>query len=485
MKNLQPRCPMKKKPNKYIFSLLPVFVLWCVMVASCGNSPVGSAVERVPSLPDTLRVGTLYSPTTYFIYRDEPMGYEYDMVKQYAELHKMPIKLTVASSFPNLLALLDSNKIDLIACRVPMTSDFKDEVRFCGPVNVTSQVLVQKIRKKSGDKYIEDVTDLVGRDVYVEQGTKYYQRLLNLNDEVGGGINIHSISADTLVARDLIEMVAEGEVPLTLTDGDLAMLEKTYYNDIDISVAVSLEQKSAWAVSKDNLVLAKSIDEWSKNIGDNKEVQEIHRRYFEIIKNNKEAESADVSGAYGKMMLNATTISEYDALFRKYAPDLGWDWRLLAAVAYEESRFDNSATSWAGAAGVMQIMPRTAALNGLPTSQIRDPERNIATSVKIFKTLDNMLAKRVTDPRERLKFVLAAYNAGQGHVFDAMALADKYGMNNGVWDSNVRDAMLMKSRQEYYTDPVVRHGYFHAKETVAYVDHVLKNFEYYKSHAPA
>lgn len=476
----------------HISGVMSAVILWCLSAVSCAGSSGSQETAKAPAtLPDTLRVGTLYSPTTYFIYRDEPMGYEYDMVKQYAESHRLPMKLVVAPSFHTLVEMLDSGRIDLVACRVPMTSDFKNQVRFCGPVNVTAQVLVQKTVKEAGDKYVDNVTGLIGRDVYVETGTKYFQRLENLNEEVGGGINIHALASDTLVARDLVEMVAEGEVPLTVVDGDIAMLEKTYYNNIDVSVAVSLEQKSAWAVARNNEVLANSIDKWSRTIADNKEVKEIHRRYFEMAKNpyggsgGNATGSSAASGASGARMMNSTTISQYDNLFRKYAPQIEWDWRLLAAVAYEESRFDNSATSWAGAAGVMQIMPRTAAVNGLPASQIRDPERNIATSVKIFKVLDNLLMKSVPSPGERLKFVLASYNAGQGHIFDAMALAEKYGMNKRVWDSNVRDALLMKARQEYYTDPVVRHGYFHASETVSYVDRVMQTYDYYKTHAPA
>ena len=474
-----------------ISCLMPAVILMCLLAASCGSSSQQKEMKTpVASMPDTLRVGTLYSPTTYFIYRDEPMGYEYDMVKQYAESHSLPMKLVVAPSFHTLVEMLDSGKIDLLACRVPMTSDFKNQVRFCGPVNVTAQVLVQKNARESGDGYVDNVTGLVGRDVYVETGTKYCQRLENLNEEVGGGINIHALASDTLVAHDLVEMVAQGEVPFTVVDGDIASLEKTYYHNIDVNVAVSLEQKSAWAVAKDNEVLANSIDKWSRTIGDNNEVKEIHRRYFEMAKNPFDDDDGIAVGSSGAVsngarMIDATTISQYDAFFRKYAPSIDWDWRLLAAVAYEESRFDNSATSWAGAAGVMQIMPRTAALNGLPASQIRDPERNIATCVRIFKILDDLLRKKVPSPDERLKFVLASYNAGQGHILDAIALAGKYGMDNRVWDSNVRDALLMKSRQEYYTDPVVRHGYFHAKETVSYVDRVLRTYDYYKAHAPA
>ena len=430
---------------------------------------------------DTLRVGTLYSPTTYFLYRDEPMGYEYDLAKKYAESNGLVLSLTVAANFPELIALLDSGKIDLMAYPVPMTSEYMNKVLFCGPINLSSQVLVQNVSTKGSEEFIKDVTELVGRDVYVEEGSKYLQRLKNLNTELGGGINIKVIDNDTLVSRDLIEMVAHNEIPRTIVDGELAMLEKTYYKGLDIGVSVSLEQKSSWAVAKGNEILADNINKWSDTISENRDVLEIHRRYFEMEK-NYEGQSLRSSG---KRMLNPSVISQYDALFKKYAPEIDWDWRLLAAVCYEESRFDNTVTSWAGAGGIMQIMPRTAEMNGLPVSEIRNPEKNIATSIKIFKTLDRLFSKYVSDRDERLKFVLAAYNAGQGHVIDAIALAEKFGKEKNYWEGNVRETILLKSRPEFYSDPVVKNGYFRAAETVAYVDRVLESYNFYKTHAPA
>lgn len=458
------------------------FVLAACGIMSCKTSASREDNPAAASLPDTLRVGTLYSPTTYFIYRDEPMGYEYDMVRQYAESQGMALELTVAPNFQSLVELLDSGKVDLLACRVPMTSDYKDRILYCGPEAVTSQVLVQKISTEGPG--VKDVTELIGKEVYVEEGTKYLQRVENLNEELGGGIDIHAMEEDSLVARDLVEMVAQGDVPFTVVDRDIAMLEHTYYSDIDYSVSVGMEQRSAWAVAKDDTLLARSIDKWSRSAGEKPETKEIHRRYFELSKNNasrQEVSSSSGSGSYRKMQ-DSKTISEYDAYFRKYAHEIGWDWRLLAAVAWEESRFDNSVTSWAGAGGVMQIMPRTAQQNGLPPGELRNPERNIATSVKIFRALDSLLKKKVPDKDERLKFVLAAYNSGQGHILDAIALAGKYGMDASSWHGNVREALLLKSDPKYYSDPVVRSGYFRGGETVSYVDRVLDTFIYYKKH---
>ena len=470
----------------HIILLSLISLVWVTGVSSCKKeaktTQINGTENKKENTTDTLKVGTLYSPTTYFIYRDEAMGYEYELAKQFAESEGMTIEMTVAPEFPALLKMLKSGQIDLIAARVPMTAEYNGEVRFCGPEDQTRQVLVQKAEGNGTSEFIDDVTELIGKYIYVEKDSKYYARLENLNEEIGGGIRIQVYEADSIVTRDLIEMVARGDIPYTISDNDIALLEKTYYPNIDVDLVVSLEQKSSWAVASDNAALAEKIDNWCRDIDSNKEVQSIHRRYFEL---SKSTTAETYGGSSGKRMIDASTISQYDGLFRKYADDINWDWRLLAAVGYEESRFDNSVTSWAGAAGVMQIMPGTAAANGLPASEIRNPERNIATSAKIFKTLDNMLLKSVPNPEERLKFVLAAYNAGIGHVYDAISLAEKYGKDKGAWEQNVREALLMKGRPEYYNDPVVRNGYFRANETVDYVDRVLLSYNYYKSHAPA
>ena len=149
------------------------------------------------------------------------------------------------------------------------------------------------------------------------------------------------------------------------------------------------------------------------------------------------------------------------------------DWRLLAAQGYHESHYDSTRVSWAGARGIMQIMPRTARAYDLPASRITNPEANISTAAKIMRDLDKSLSRKVSDKNERSKFVIAAYNSGLAHVLDAIALAEKYGKNPQIWDGNVESALLMKANPEYYTDPVCRAGYFRGRQTVAYVRDVM------------
>ena len=447
-----------------IVALSLVTIVLFVVLGACNNktSENDSVIDSVQyKLPDTLRVATLYSPTSYFIYRDAELGYDYSLVSQFCKDKSVAFHLVIAPNMSRMIEMLDSGKVDLIAYEIPKTSEYKSRVRHCGVVNYTTQVLVQPlINKKSS---ITDVTQLVGKDVYVEKDSKYHQRIENLNDELGGGINVHIVDKDTLITEDLIRMVSNGEIPLTIVDSDIASLNKTYYKDLDVSLQLSFSQQSSWAVSSKATPLAKIIDEWFAQEAPSAKYTELHKRYFELSKNERRVYTIDFSKGY---------ISNYDAYFKKYAAQTDWDWRLMAAQAYVESRFDSTAVSWAGARGIMQLMPSTAQGYGL-TSRIAYIDDNIRVASLLLQKLNNLLKKHVEDPQERMKFVVAAYNSGLAHIYDAIALAEKYGMDPKIWDGNVANAVLMKSKPEYYNDPVCKYGYFRGHQTFEYVNSVM------------
>ena len=171
------------------------------------------------------------------------------------------------------------------------------------------------------------------------------------------------------------------------------------------------------------------------------------------------------------------TISKYDHLFQKYAPLPRWDWRLMAAQCYQESCFDPYARSWAGACGLMQIMPKTAAHLGLPLSQINEPEPNISAAARLLQELMQSFSD-IRSVTERQNFVLAAYNCGPGHVRDAIALARKHGADTQTWGS-VSRYLGMLNNPHYYTDPVVKYGYMRSSETLDYVERIRARYLQY------
>lgn len=457
--------------KRYFTFIFGALLLMTAAVCSCGRKE-GAKEDAVAlremkhELPDTLRVGTLYGPTSYFLYREQPMGYDYEVACEFAKDKHVAMRLEVFPNLQRAIEVLDSGKIDVLAYEVPLTADNVNRIVPCGIEAVNYQVLVQPM-SKSG-KLITDVTQLVGRDVYVEKNSKYHQRITNLNEELGGGVKIHAMERDSLLAEDMIEMVSQGEIPLTIVDSDIAKVNRTYFKNVDISLKVSFEQKSAWGVSKKKPWLADSINSWLHTESLTERKDEILRRYFELSKTELQAPV---------ILFSKGRISPFDHLFKRYAKLIDWDWRLLAAQGYCESHFDSTVVSWAGARGVMQLMPATARANGLGADRITNNDANISTAVKVIAGLEKIFKPKVHDEKERLRFVVAAYNSGAAHILDAIALARKHGLNAEVWDDNVSKALLWKSRSEYYNDPVCRHGYFKGTQTCEYVKQVFNCYD--------
>ncbi|MDR0713382.1 MAG: transglycosylase SLT domain-containing protein [Bacteroidales bacterium] len=196
-------------------------------------------------------------------------------------------------------------------------------------------------------------------------------------------------------------------------------------------------------------------------------------RSEEITQTRVTIQPSDKGGAH-----SFVSISPYDDLFRKYSPEINWDWRLLASLVYHESRFKHGVRSKAGAYGLMQMMPSTMRNYGVDTTS--SLEKHIAAGVKYLKYLDYMMSKYVPDPNERVKFVLASYNIGPGHVLDARRIAKKYGKNASVWENSVDSCLLRKREPMYYNLPEVRYGRCRGKETYAFVVQVMKRYSSYK-----
>lgn len=448
---------------------LLVLLFALAIITGCRQrpQPVQEQAHDLPAIIESgeLRVLTLYNSTSYFNYRGQEMGFQYELATQFAQSLGVKLNLEVATGIPDMLEKLAAGQADLIAYNIPVTLNLKDSILYCGEEVVTHQVLVQRNRK---EELIEDVTELIGKEVHVPPG-KYYDRLLNLNSELGGGIVI-KLHADSVNTEDLITQVAKGQIAYTLCDNDVAQLNKTYYPQLNIRLPVSYDQRSAWVVRKECMQLAAAATAWHTANETSPAYQASAKRYFEISK--AVPYTAILSLAEGK-------ISHFDPLFKKYAPQINWDWRLLAALAYTESNFDTTVVSWAGAQGLMQLMPATAHAMGMPPGMEQNPEESIKAAVKYIGIATRSL-KSVEDQTERINFVLAAYNAGLGHVYDAMALARKYGDNPQIWFNETEKYILLKSNEEYFNDSVCRNGYFRGIETYNFVRDINSRFENYK-----
>ena len=398
------------------------------------------------------------------------MGYEYELVENFAESLNLELNIKIAENVTRLEEMLQSGEADIVAYPIQMDNIMKNKYLFCGVEQQNHLVIVQ--RAERGDTIIKDVTELIGKEVWVTDKSRYHERLVNLNTELGGGIIIKNIERDTITTEDLIGMVAEGEIQYTVSDNKLAQINRTYYRNINIGLSISFPQRASWIVRKDNPDLAIAVNEWADNISKGLTLKTTAKRYFE--------QSKEEEFSFGGVIIKKGDISPYDELFKKYATETDWDWQLLASIAYQESRFHNHLESWAGAKGLMGIMPRTACSFGVSPDSLDNPTIAIQVGIKCLDYFSKQFSG-VEDETEKMKFTLASYNAGSGHVIDARELASKHGKNPNIWDDNVADFVRLKSEPEYYNDPVCKHGYLRGTETFSYVKEVMSRYRFYKS----
>ena len=431
---------------------------------------------------DTLHAITSFSSTSYFIYKGQQMGFEYELLNRLADHLGLELNMILAQDLDEIFKMLNRGKGDLIAYGLTVTSDRKKRVDFTKPHNLVRQVLVQRkpedwryLRSSQLDKHlIRNPVELEGDTVYVRKNSSYHERLKNLESEIGGDIHIVE-AAPRQTTEDLIQKVAKGEIEYTVSDENIAKVNQTHYPSVDVSTPLSFPQKISWAVRKNAPKLKDTLNDWISSMKGTTVYNVIYNKYF---KNNTASQKRRKSAFF---TLSTNKISQFDPLFKQYSQDLnkGYDWLLLASLSFQESRFNPKTKSWMGAKGLMQLMPPTAAQYDV--YNLYNPESSIKAGTKHLKRLDQKIwADKIDDPKERRKFVLASYNAGTGHVADARRLTKKYGGNPDKW-SDVSEYLLKKSNPKFYNDEVVRYGYVRGREPYKYVREIMRRYRHYKN----
>ncbi|MEN8227584.1 MAG: transporter substrate-binding domain-containing protein [Bacteroidota bacterium] len=425
-----------------------------------------------------LRAITTYSSTSYFLYKGHPMGFEYELLKSFADYIGVELEIIVSNNIDNLFTNLNSGRADIVAHGLTITNERKEEVLFTDYLYLTNQVLVQKKpdnwRKMKWSalehSLIHDAIELIGDTVSVREETSYMQRLSNMSDEIGGEIVIDTLQGTTTTA-DAIEMVLNGEIKYTVSDNNVANVFATYYPILDIDVPISFSQRIAWATRETSPQLNETINKWLAYIKKEVFYYIIYNKYF---KNSKDFRKRTKSEFYS---LNNQKISKYDDLLKKRAMQMNWDWRLLTSLVYQESRFQPGAESWAGAVGLMQLMPATATELGVRdrSNPVESMEGGTKYLHKIYGYFDS-----IPDETQRIKFTIASYNCGYGHVRDAQRLAPKYDLNPEQWDDHVEKMILALNKSSNYNDPVVKFGYIKGIEPYNYVRQIFERYDHYQ-----
>lgn len=460
---------------KFFLLLMGAVMLLWLIVWSNNKREIQKAEFAKRDLTRIIESGVLkavvdYNSTNYFIYRGRPMGFQFELLQNLCDHMGVRLDIKVSNDLEETFEGLKNGTYDVVAKNLTITSPRRTEFDFTVPLLKTRQVLVQREKSKSENDsvYINGTLKLAGKKVYVQKNTSYYRRLQRISEEIGQKIEI--IEDTVYGVEQLVARVAQGEIDYTVCDENVAELNKTYYPNLDVSLRLSFPQNIAWAVRHGSTDWKAYLNEWIIEFKGTRKYRQLYHKYFESTRIAQRTGSDLHSITAGK-------ISDYDEIIKKLAAQYKWDWRLIASMIYNESRFNEEAGSWNGAYGLMQLLPATAQAFGVENYQ--NPQQNIKAGILFLNWIDNQFIEELPDSAERVKFDLAAYNIGLGHVKDAQRLAGKYGKNSNVWENNVDYFLENKSMKKYYTDSVVYYGYCRGKEAVDYVERVTNNYNHY------
>ncbi len=430
------------------------------------------------SIPDTLEVLTNTSASTYFIYRDEAKGYEYELLKLFAKSIKKPFKIKQVESLDSLHGLIARGEADLCIRPELICDDDESSYAYVGRKMASAMVLAQRIPPVAHSrKFIAEEEDLRGKTIYVEGDSRYEDYLRKLNERLGGTIDIRLADDSLATSEELIDLIARHHIDYALVDKTLAQISQHFYPKMDFRLQLGKKQKLSWICNKERTDLISALKTWADSLERVEGYRAIARKYFEQEQMSQKEKGRNWSGECE--FITGNQLSPYDSLFREEAKRLGWDWKYLLAIAYQESNFRAKIIGYSGARGLMGIMPRTGRIYGASKEELLDPRVAVRVSVDCLMDVQKMFSD-IADVEERCKFVLAGYNAGPAHVQDAQRLAKKYGYRTDVWTGNVGRFILLKRLPRYYKDPVCRYGYLRGHETSRYVEDITARVAFYR-----
>jgi membrane-bound lytic murein transglycosylase F len=403
-----------------------------------------------------LRVITRNSPETYFLWRGELAGFEYELMREFAKRHKVRLEMVVADSYEQMKQLLKEGKGDLIAAGLTRTQTRQEELKFSFRYNRVSEQLVAH----TDSAPIAALSDLKGRTITIRQSSAFWATAQALAKEQG----VKVIAADENMPTELlIKQVADKAIDLTIADSNLISIEQRFRDDIVIPLTLNEKVPYAYAVREYNPQLLNALNIFIK--------KEYRGTFYNVVKNRYFGNKKQQKKYHDNRIKSGSTLSPYDNLVKTVAGEHQFDWRLITAQMFQESRFNPKAKSSAGALGLMQVLPRTAGELGY--SDLTNPKQSIKAGIHYLDWTRDRFPNELP-VQQRLFFALAAYNAGFGHVKDAQRLAVKMKLNPNVWFNNVEKAMLLLQNPKYYKK--TRYGYCRGSEPVNYVREIQQRY---------
>jgi membrane-bound lytic murein transglycosylase F len=466
-----------------IFGLL----FFCWALTSCQNEPQTPLEEEIVVVTDTITMlqqvqknGVLRAVTNCEIinYNTEnptPSGFEYELLSDFCKDNGLELEMIVNENLDSCFMLLDSCKVDVVAVGVGSNKDMKRRFLLTNPILMQRSVLVQRLPKdwnkmstinEVENQLLRSSVDLAGKTIHLPQGSHEVKLLQHLSDQIGDTIYI--VECDSLNSVDLVKAVSSGQIDYTVVEEYVARMASIGLKGLDTKLNVSVEQPLGWAIYNHDgdSSLLYALNSWIDNF-EQRNLNRILAKY--VNKGNVFAPEKPSNGH----------LSPFDDMIKVAAKKIGWDWRLLASLIYQESRFKLDLESEKGAFGLMQLMP--VVMERYNIGYDATVEEQLNAGAQLLHYLEKCLDDKVADSVERVKFVLAAYNSGLGHVYDAQRLASKYGKYPDVWDNNVDYFILNKSKKQYYNDTCCKAGYLRGTETYRFVEEILDRYHHYQA----
>ncbi|MFK5951988.1 MAG: membrane-bound lytic murein transglycosylase MltF [Desulfobacterium sp.] len=439
--------------------LIGGLVAVCINIENKKSQVQPDALSRILK-EKKIRFITDNNGNAYYTYRGEAMGFEYELAKAFADFIDVELEV-ITPGWNSMIPLLETGGGDFIGAALTITQRRQVDLLFSQPY---MQVQQQLIYHKKTPK-IKRPEALSGKTIHVRRNTSYYDCLEKLKE---GGIDLNIALMDNTPSEEIIEMVAKKEIDYTVADSNIAQLNRRYYPDIVVGIPLHEVEFLGWAVNPLEIKLMDRINHFFYHINKTGFYEKLFETYYG---NLEDFDYFDVKKFHKRL---ETRFPKYRKYIIQESFKYGFDWRIVAALVYQESHFDPLAKSFTGVRGLMQVTESTAREMGI--SNRLDPIQSLRAGIKylymMYKRFDD-----IDDPKEKLLFAIGSYNVGYGHIKDAQRLAVADSLDPLKW-SSLEKTLPLLSKRKYYRK--TRHGYARGWEPVRHVQQILMYYDILK-----
>ncbi len=439
------------KNNVFIWLSL----LATLLLQACQSERAPASLAQIKAR-GYVTVGTLYGPTSYYVGAEGDTGFEYELAKNYADYLGVKLKISASYSLNDLFEQLENGEVDLLAAGLVVTDKRLAKYKFAPSYNNISQKLVFK----QGKERPRTISDLTGKLMVTANSShvENLERLATSNAELNWQEN------GELDSEELLLRILEEEIDYTIVDSNTLAVSRRYYPEISIGFTIKQAEPMAWVVANnsDDSILA-SLIEFFGQVHHDGTLLALDDKYYGHVEQFNYVDT--------RLFIKAVEdkLPKYRPLFEKYGQEI--DWKLLAAISYQESHWNPRARSHTGVRGMMMLTLPTARQVGIK-SRI-DAEQSIRGGAKYFKQMMERMPARVPYP-DRLWFALASYNVGLGHLNDARNITRKQGGDPDRW-VEVKERLPLLKQKKYYKK--TKYGYARGDEPVNYVENIRRYYD--------